>query len=63
MKSLKNIKMSMKILKTKKVNGSIKYVVLIYLTYSRIQDNLTARRKKVKFINATPECIFKGTGL
>jgi phosphatidylglycerophosphate synthase len=36
-----------------------KFVVLIYLIYSQIQRNLTAKKKKVKFVNTTPENYFK----
>jgi phosphatidylglycerophosphate synthase len=56
---LNEYKNEYEILKTQKGNRFHKYVVLIYLTYSRIQDNLTARRKKVKFLNATPEVYYK----
>lgn len=56
---LNEYKNEYKLLKTKKGNRFHKYVVLIYLTYSRIQDNLTAKRKKVKFLNATPEVYYK----
>ncbi len=36
-----------------------KAIVIIYLVYSQIQRNLTARKKKAKSINATPENYFK----
>jgi phosphatidylglycerophosphate synthase len=56
---LNEYKNEYELLKTKKDNRFHKYVVLIYLTYSRIQDNLTAKRKKVKFLNASPEMYYK----
>jgi phosphatidylglycerophosphate synthase len=46
-------------LKKQKGRWFSKIIVLIYLVYSQIQRNLTARRKKVKFVNATPENYFK----
>lgn len=47
--------------KLKKQNGKLfrKFVVLSYLMYSQIQRNLTAKKKRVKLINSTPENYFK----
>jgi phosphatidylglycerophosphate synthase len=56
---LNEYKHEYELLKAKKNKRFHKYVVLIYLTYSRIQDNLTAKRKKVKFLNASPEIYYK----
>jgi phosphatidylglycerophosphate synthase len=36
-----------------------KTIILIYLTYSKLQRNLTARRKKVKLLNASPDDYFR----
>lgn len=36
-----------------------KKIVFIYLTYSQLQRNLTARKKKIKYFNASPEDYFK----
>jgi phosphatidylglycerophosphate synthase len=43
------------IIKNGKSNWYYKTVVYIYLTYSKIQENLTARKRRAKIINATPE--------
>jgi phosphatidylglycerophosphate synthase len=46
-------------LKNQKGRWFSKFVVFIYLVYSQIQRNLTARRKKVKIVNTTPDNYFK----
>ena len=43
------------IIKNEKSNWYYKTVVYIYLTYSKIQESLTARKRRAKIINATPE--------
>ncbi len=46
--------------KLKKQNGKLfsKFVLVTYLVYSRIQRSLTAKKKRVKLINSTPENYF-----
>jgi hypothetical protein len=43
------------IIKNEKGKWFYKTIVYIYLTYSKIQENLTARNKRPKIIIATPE--------
>jgi phosphatidylglycerophosphate synthase len=46
------------IIKNEKGKWFYKTIVYIYLTYSKIQESLTSRRKRPKIINATPEDYF-----
>jgi len=46
------------IIKNEKGKWFYKTIVYIYLTYSKIQESLTFRRKKPKIIKATPEDYF-----
>ena len=46
------------IIKNEKGKWFYKTIVYIYLTYSKIQESLTSRRKRPKIINATPEYYF-----
>jgi len=46
-------------IKNQKGKGFYRTVVYIYLTYSKIQENLTARKKRARFINTTSEEYFR----
>jgi phosphatidylglycerophosphate synthase len=52
---LKEYRNEYEIIKNEKGKWFYKTIVYIYLAYSKIQENLTARKKRPKIINATPE--------
>jgi phosphatidylglycerophosphate synthase len=56
---LEEYKKEYKLIKEKEGKWYYKTVVYIYLTYSKIQENLTARNRRAKIITATPEEYFK----